>query len=231
MAAFSSGVAYAVSCLGQQDIVIKEKQSEAIKSIYEGKDVFAWLPTGYGKSLRYQLLLFHFDFQLGRTRAIATERSVALVISPLVSLMMDQVCIQAHGVCAAIRNSGNTWVSKALLATERDIAQGKLRFLFTAPGGIVGYSRRKQILLELSDSGMAVTVLYCVYKLMCPHTLSAPPRTLTVNDYIIVRYFTAYYTEKNSGIFRACARSSPQAFPSERPGNEATKVLTLGAGR
>ena len=37
--AFTSGVAYAVSCLEQQDIVIKEKQSEAIKSIYEGKDV------------------------------------------------------------------------------------------------------------------------------------------------------------------------------------------------
>ena len=54
------------------------------------------------------------------------------------------------------------WVSKALLATERDIAQGKLRFLFTAPGAIVGYSRWKQILLELSDSGMAVTVLYSI---------------------------------------------------------------------
>ena len=203
MAAFSSEVAYTVSCLGQQDIVIKEKQSEAIKSIYEGKDVFAWLPTGYGKSLLYQLLLFHFDFQLGRTRAIATERSVALVISPLVSLMMDQICsLQVHGVCAAIRNSGNTWVSKALLATERDIAQGKLRFLFTAPGAIVGYSRWKQILLELSDSAMAVTVLYCVYKLMCPHTLSAWPRTLTVNDYIIVRYFTAYYTENKRCLSR-----------------------------
>ena len=123
-----------LSCLGQQDIVLKEKQSEVIKSIYEGKDVFAWLPTGYGKSPRYQLFLFLFDFQLGRTRAIATERSVALVISPLMSLMVDQVCIlQAHGVCAAIL-SGNTGVSKALLATERDIAQGKLRFRFTALG-------------------------------------------------------------------------------------------------
>ena len=117
--------------------------------------------------------------------------------------MMDHVCsLQAHGVCAAIRNSGNTWVSKALLATERDIAQGKLRFLFTAPGAIVGYSRWKQILLELSDSGMAVTVLYCVYKLMCPHTLSARSRTLTVNDYIIVRYFTAYYTENKRYLSR-----------------------------
>ena len=89
--------------------MLKEKQSEAIKSIYEGKDVFAWLPTGYGKSLRYQLLLFHFDFKLGRTRAFATERNIALVIYPLVSLMVDQVySLQAHGVCAAIL-SGNTW--------------------------------------------------------------------------------------------------------------------------
>ena len=56
--AFSSAVAYALSCLGQQDIVLKEKQSEAIKYIYQGKDVFAWLPTGYGKSLCYQLLQY-----------------------------------------------------------------------------------------------------------------------------------------------------------------------------
>ena len=71
---------------------LNDHESEAIKSIYEGKDVFTWLPTGYGKSLRYQLLLFLLDFKLGRTRAIATEWSVALVISPLVSLMVDQVC-------------------------------------------------------------------------------------------------------------------------------------------
>ena len=72
------------------------------------------------------------------------------MVSPIVSLMVDQACsLQAHSVCAVILNSGNTWVSKALLATERDIAQGKLRFLFTAPGAILGNSRWKQILLEL----------------------------------------------------------------------------------
>ena len=71
------------------------------------------------------------------------------MISSLMSLMVDQVCsLQGHGICAAIL-SGNTGVSKALLATERDIAQGKLRFLFTAPGAVVGNSRWKQILLEL----------------------------------------------------------------------------------
>ena len=93
------------------------------------------------------------------------------MVSPLVSLMVDQVCsLQAHGVCAAIRNSGNTGVSKALLATERDIAQGKLRFLLTAPGAIIGNSRWKQILLSYQIVLVAVTVLYIQ---MCPHTLSA----------------------------------------------------------
>ena len=60
-----------------------------------------------------------------------------------------------HGVCSAILNGGNTWVSKALPATERDIARGKLTFFFTAPGAIVGNSKWKQILFEL----VAVSVL------------------------------------------------------------------------
>ena len=50
-----------------------------------------------------------------------------------------------------------TGVSKALLATERDIAHGKHRFLFTAPKAIVGNSRWKQILLVLSDNGSHCT--------------------------------------------------------------------------
>ena len=91
------------------------------------------------------------------------------MVSPLVSLMVDQVCsLQAHGVCAAILNSGNTWVSKALLATERNIAQGKLRFLFTAIGAIVGIADGNRSFLSYQI--VAVTVL-CIQ--MCPHTLSA----------------------------------------------------------
>ena len=65
--------------------------------------------------------------------------------------MLDQVCcFQARGICAAIL-CGITGVSKlALLATERDIAKGKLRLLITASEAIVGNSSRlKQMLLEL----------------------------------------------------------------------------------
>jgi len=50
-----------------------------------GKDVFTWFPTGYGKSICYQLLPFVFDVKLGRTNAPLIDRSVVLVIFPLVS--------------------------------------------------------------------------------------------------------------------------------------------------
>ena len=65
---------------------------------------------------------------------------------------------------------------KALLATERDIAQGKLRFLFTAPGAIVGNSRWSFLSYQI----VAVTV----YTNVSAYSFR-----------IIVRYFTAYYTE------------------------------------
>ena len=98
--------------------------------------MFVWLPTGYGKSLCYQLLPFLFDIKLGCTGAIATERSVAVVISPLVSLMVNQVySLQARGVCPAIL-SGNSGKrrgeqSSALLATETDITQDESYRLFS----------------------------------------------------------------------------------------------------
>ena len=63
---------------------LKEKQKECIVSLVEGKDVFAVLPTGYGKTTIYGLIPHVFE-QLG-------ERNVmVLVISPLISLMKDQV--------------------------------------------------------------------------------------------------------------------------------------------
>ena len=87
------------------------------------------------------------------------------MISPLVSLMVDQVCsLQGHDVCAAIL-SGNTGVSKALLATERDIAQGKLLLLLGLSLAIADGNTS-----FLSYQIVAVTVL-CIH--MCPHTLSA----------------------------------------------------------
>ena len=87
---FSMAVNDALSCLHKSDYVLKPEQMKAIKHIYGGKDVFVWLPTGYGKSTTYQALPFVFDWKLGKTKAPTLEKSVVLVVSPLISLMVDQ---------------------------------------------------------------------------------------------------------------------------------------------
>jgi len=82
---FDRALAYALSCVKQEGISLKDQQVEAVKLLSEGKDVFVWFPTGYGKSICYQRLPFVFDVKLGRTNAPLVDRSVVLVISPLVS--------------------------------------------------------------------------------------------------------------------------------------------------
>ena len=54
--------------------------------IYEGKDAFLWLPTGYGKSVCFQSLPVLFDFKFGRVDSPPCQKSVCLVVSPLMLL-------------------------------------------------------------------------------------------------------------------------------------------------
>jgi len=82
---FDRALAYALCCVKQEVLSLKDQQEEAVKLLSEGKDVFVWFPTGYGKPICYQLLPFVFDVKLGRTNAPLVDRSVILVISPLVS--------------------------------------------------------------------------------------------------------------------------------------------------
>ena len=70
--------------------MLKARQEEVLTNLYDGRDVFAWLPTGYGKSLCYQLLPFLLDFKQKRTCSPRVKRGVVIVISSLVLLMVDQ---------------------------------------------------------------------------------------------------------------------------------------------
>lgn len=71
----------------------REHQQEIIEAVIHGKDAFVLMPTGGGKSLCYQIPALH-------------RRGIAIVVSPLISLMKDQVdALSACGVRAAFYNS------------------------------------------------------------------------------------------------------------------------------
>jgi len=57
---------YALERLVCASVTLKDEQTACVKAIYEGKDVFLWLPTGFGKSMCYEVLSFVFDDKLGR---------------------------------------------------------------------------------------------------------------------------------------------------------------------
>ena len=85
-------ISLALERVGCPSVTLKKEQRACIKSVYEGKDVFLWLPTGFGKSLCYEVLPFVLGDKLNR------QDSLVIVVSPLVSLMIDQVQSLGH-VC------------------------------------------------------------------------------------------------------------------------------------
>ncbi|TPW19143.1 MAG: ATP-dependent DNA helicase RecQ, partial [Elusimicrobia bacterium] len=94
-------------------------QEELVSALLAGRDLLGVLATGSGKSLCYQL------------PAVARKRR-ALVVSPLISLMNDQVGkLQLCGVPAAAIHSGLDFPS--VLQAERDWTAGDLRLLYVAP--------------------------------------------------------------------------------------------------
>ena len=66
-----------------------EDQRDAIRSFVEGADVFVSLPTGSGKSLCYACLPVLFDILRGDADQ---QGCIVVIVSPLSSLMQDQVC-------------------------------------------------------------------------------------------------------------------------------------------
>jgi len=93
-------------------------QEDIIHSTFVGIDVLSILPTGYGKSLCYQL-------------PGAIECKATLIISPLLSLMEDQVReLKLLGLTAACIGSHNTWHENLAILTQ--FRQGKLAFVINS---------------------------------------------------------------------------------------------------
>ena len=154
LSVFDAAVRFSLEMLGQPHITVKPEQREAMLAVYEGKDVFVCLPTGYGKSLCYQALPFVMDHKLG---LVGTNRSSAvLVVSPLVALMIDQVQrLKSRGVKCSIITSSSA-VPKEYLASDRSLFGDSL--LFCAPEALV-QSRWRDTLDDRAVSGRIVAVV------------------------------------------------------------------------
>ena len=97
----------------------KEGQEELVDSILTGRDVLGIMPTGAGKSICYQV------------PALCME-GITIVVSPLISLMMDQVkVLNQAGVHAAYINSSlsENQIAKAL----QNARMGQYKIIYVAP--------------------------------------------------------------------------------------------------
>ncbi len=122
-------------------------QAEIIQAALEGRDCFALMPTGAGKSLCYQL------------PAIAMD-GLAIVVSPLIALMKDQVdALRSNGVSAAFINSAQTWDEQN--AVRKAAFEKRLDLLYVAPERIPQAAFRS--FLEAIDvSLIAVDEAHCI---------------------------------------------------------------------
>lgn len=94
-------------------------QEEIIKNVIQKKDSLVLIPTGGGKSICFQL------------PALMLE-GTAVVISPLISLMKDQVeALRANGIMAATLNSGNDEATDRVIREQ--CKQGKIKLLYISP--------------------------------------------------------------------------------------------------
>lgn len=102
----------------------RPQQEEIIVNILNGKDTIVLMPTGGGKSLCFQI------------PALLYKSGVTLVISPLISLMKDQVeALKGNGVKAAYFNSSQTDEERSLIVNQA--LKGELKLLYMAPETIM----------------------------------------------------------------------------------------------
>jgi len=126
---------------------LKPLQAEAIRAGIEGRDSLVVLPTGGGKSLCYQVP----PLLSGRTDVI---------VSPLISLMKDQVDgLVANGYPAAALHSNLT--AEARSHVWRDASEGKLRLLFVSPERLAT-TAFQGLLEELSPRAFAIDEAHCI---------------------------------------------------------------------
>ncbi len=122
-------------------------QEEAMRSVLDGRDSVVVLPTGGGKSLCYQAPAMCLD-------------GLAVVVSPLISLMKDQVdALVSNGIPAAFVNSTQTGSERSRVAD--DLRGGRVKLLYVSPEKLV-QDRMIEFLKDVNVSTFAIDEAHCV---------------------------------------------------------------------
>jgi ATP-dependent DNA helicase RecQ len=128
----------------------KGNQEPIIESLLEGKDTFVIMPTGGGKSLCYQLPALMKD-------------GTAIVISPLIALMKNQVdSIRSFGSDTGIAHFMNSSLTKGeLTKVKEDLISGKTKLLYVAPESLTK-EENVEFLQSINISFYAIDEAHCI---------------------------------------------------------------------
>ncbi len=162
---------------------LKAEQREIINEIMMGRDVLGILPTGYGKSLCYQMPALML-------------KGPTVVVSPLISLMKDQVdSLWSRGIRATYINSSLSLEESN--QRKRNIRKGRYKLIYVSPESLKS-SRFTDLLRDIRVSQVAVDEAHCIST--WGHDFR--PAYLLINDFIetlaerpVVTAFTATATE------------------------------------
>lgn len=162
----------------------KKGQEKLVRGIIDGRDVLGIMPTGGGKSLCYQLPAMVLD-------------GITIVISPLISLMKDQVdSLNEMGISGTYINS--TLEQNELMERLREIRENKYKIVYVAPERLnTGFF--KELIKGVKVSLVAVDEAHCISQWghdFRPSYLEIPTFINSLEERPVVAAFTATATEE-----------------------------------